>query len=50
MPAPFESDNVAMGAGRAEISLTLTAAGGKVAWRRAEELRPARVLTQRMHS
>jgi hypothetical protein len=46
----FESDFVAMGAGRNEVSLSLTAAGGKAAWLRAQELRLARVLAHRMHS
>lgn len=45
----FESDFVAMGAGRNEVSLTLTAAGGKAALLRAQELRLARVLAHRMH-
>ncbi len=39
-----------MGAGRNEVSLSLTAAGGKVAWLRAQELRLARLLAYRMHS
>jgi hypothetical protein len=47
---PFESDFVAMGERRNEVSLTLTAAGGKAALLRAQELRLARVLAQRMHS
>ena len=46
----FESDFVAMGEGRNEVSLTLTAAGGKAALLRAQELRLARVLAHRMHS
>jgi hypothetical protein len=46
----FESDFVAMGAGRDEVSLTLTAAGGNATWLRAQELRLARVLAHRMHS
>ena len=46
----FESDFVAMGAGRNEVSLSLTAAGGKAAWLRAQELRLARLLAHRMHS
>ena len=46
----FESDFVAMGAGRDEVSLTLTAAGGNAAWLRAQELHLARLLAHRMHS
>jgi hypothetical protein len=46
----FESDFVAMGAGRNEVSLALTAAGGNAAWLRAQELRLARVLAHRMQS
>ena len=46
----FESDFVAMGEGRNEVSLTLTAAGGNAARLRAQELRLARVLARRMHS
>jgi hypothetical protein len=46
----FESDFVALGAGRNEVSLTLTAAGGNASWLRTQELRLARVLAHRMHS
>ena len=49
-PERFESDFVVMGAGRNEVSLTLTAAGGKAARLRAETLRLARLLAHRMHS
>ena len=46
----LEIDFVAMGAGRNEVSLSLTAAGGNKAWLRAQELRLARILAHRMHS
>lgn len=46
----FESDFVAMGAGRNEVSLSLAAAGGSAALLRAQELRLARLLAHRMHS
>jgi hypothetical protein len=46
----LEIDILAMGAGRSEVSLSLTAAGGNKAWLRAQELRLARVLAHRMHS
>lgn len=46
----LELDIVLLGAGRDEVSLSLTSAGGNKAWLRAEELRLARVLAHRMHS
>jgi hypothetical protein len=46
---PFESDFVALGSGRNEVSLTLTAFGAARASLRAETLRLARVLAHRMH-
>ena len=46
----FESDIVALGADRNEVSLSLTAAGGNAAQLRAQELRLARALAHRMHS
>lgn len=47
---PFESDFVALAAGRSEVSLTLSAAGAERASLRADTLRLARVLAHRMHS
>jgi hypothetical protein len=47
---PFESDIVALGAGRNELSLVLSAAGAGRAPLRADTLRLARVLAHRMHS
>ena len=47
---PFESDFVALGTGRNEVSLTLTASGPERASLHAETLRLARVLAHRMHS
>jgi len=47
---PFESDAVALSAGRNEVSLLLTAAGSDRSSLRADELRLARVLAHRMHS
>jgi hypothetical protein len=46
----IESDFVALGAGRDEVSLTLTAVGRTSASLRAEALRLARVLAHRMRS
>jgi hypothetical protein len=46
----LEIDIVAMGAGRNEVSLSLTAAGGNKAWLRGQELRLARLLAHRMNS
>jgi hypothetical protein len=46
---PIESDFVALGAGRSELSLTLSASGAGTALR-AETLRLARVLAHRVHS
>ena len=46
----FESDFVALGAGRNELSLTLSTVGSPRASLRADELRLARVLAHRMHS
>ena len=47
---PFESDIVALGAGRNELSLALSAAGAGRASLRADTLRLARVLAHRMRS
>ena len=48
---PIESDFVAIGAGRDEVSLTLTASGvrARTASLHAEELRLARILPRRLH-
>jgi hypothetical protein len=45
---PIESDFVALGAGRSELSLTLSASGAHKAALRAETLRLARVLAHRI--
>jgi len=47
---PFESDFVALAAGRNEVSLTLSASGASRASLRADTLRLARVLAHRMHA
>ena len=47
---PFESDFVALGAGRNEVSLTLTASGAGRASLHADALRLARVLAHRIRS
>jgi hypothetical protein len=49
-PVRFESNFLAMGAGRSEVSLTLTAFGKNRAPARAATLRLARILAHRMHS
>jgi|SRR4051794_4206305 hypothetical protein len=47
---PFESDFVALGAGRSEVTLSLVASGDARASLHADALRLARVLAHRLHS